>query len=390
MRLGFHYHIPAIQKDDAIIMPGYLGRFIDSLAAECEQVVCFQHSPRTDEMHLMDYAINANNVSLVPIGVHTSIPKRMLSIPTIKKIVKQHAQPLDIMLIRGPSPLLPAVASACSPVPTALLLVGDYMAGIDSLPQPPWRRELIRLWSFWNETMQTRQAKRSLTFVNSHMLFEKLKDQVHDLVETRTTTLTKDDFYWREDTCQQQPIRLLYTGRMDPAKGLMDMAQALKILVEKGYDVVLDLVGMEEGTNILNELAHYAESTGMKGRIVYHGFKSVGPELFAYYQNADIYVIASQTSEGFPRTICEAMAHGLPVVATKVGSIPDFISQTGFLVDPKKPQALAETIIEVVVNASLRRERIQKGYVLAQENTLEERSNEMVDHIRNYLQQVKR
>ncbi|MGQ9715740.1 MAG: hypothetical protein ACUVST_13410, partial [Anaerolineae bacterium] len=159
LRLGFHYHVPAIQKDGAIYMPGYLGRFVDSLAAHCTRLTCFLHTPDPDEMALMDYCIQSPAVDFVPIGPHESIPRRTLRALwcAVPRVRARRAE-LDAMLIRGPSPLLPFIAWAVRPIPTALLLVGDYLAGIDGLPQPWWRKELIRLWSYANFLGQMRVA----------------------------------------------------------------------------------------------------------------------------------------------------------------------------------------------------------------------------------------
>jgi len=345
------------------------------------------HSPVGSEIDQMDYPLQQGNITLVDIGTHTSVPHRVLAAGSVKKIIRKHSEQLDLMLIRGPSPLLPAVASACRNLPLALLLVGDYMAGIDDLPQPWWRKELIRLWSGGNALQQLKVAQRSLTFVNSHLLFQQLQAKVPNLVETRTTTLSLNDFYLRDDTCQTRPIRLLYTGRIDRAKGLLDVLEALKILVETGEDVVFDLVGMlVKGDPVLEELMEKAERYGLSKKVKFHGYKPLGPELFQSYKQADVYVIASQSSfEGFPRTIWEAMAHSLPVVATRVGSIPDFIGDVAFLVEPNRPDQLAKAIIEIITNKPLRVDNITKGYDLAKTNTLEIRANQMITEMENYL-----
>ncbi|MGQ9851701.1 MAG: glycosyltransferase, partial [Aggregatilineaceae bacterium] len=317
LRLGFHYHIPMTRDTDGRLRtPGYQGRFLDSLARHCEQLVCFLHSPSPTDTSPLDYTIESRNVIWVDIGPHASVPRRMVGARKVMRIIAPWRSQLDAMLIRGPSPLLPVVAGAVKDLPTSLLLVGDYLAGIDDLPQPRWRKEAIRLWARWNHHQQMRVARRSLTFVNSRKLYNELRPFVRDLVETRTTTLTAADFYEREDTCTQRPIRLLYTGRMDRAKGLLHMVEALALLVQRGEDVVLDLVGWpQKGDPILDEVQVLAQQKGIADRVFYHGYKPVGPELFAYYKQADIYVIASTSSfEGFPRTIWEAMAHGLPVV----------------------------------------------------------------------------
>ena len=219
LRLGFHYHTPAYASEGgAIKLPGYLGCFLDSISERCTSVTCFLHEIDIKNLDQMDYQVRSKNLSLVSLGGKGNVPKRMIFANAIASPVRENRVDLDLMMVRGPTPLLPAVVRAAGNLPTALLLVGDYVTGIDDLPQPGWRKELIRLWAEWNKREQTKAAQHSLTFVNSHKLYEELRPQVPDLVETRTTTLTASDFYEREDTCDQSPYHLLYTGRLDRGK----------------------------------------------------------------------------------------------------------------------------------------------------------------------------
>ena len=386
-RLGFHYHTLACSPGgEAICVPGYVGVFLDSLAEHFESITCFLHSGLPGEAEEMDYTIRSANITLVDLGRRSSVPRRTLSANAITAPLRSRCKDLDLMLIRGPSPLLPAMANACQGLPSVLLLVGDYVAGIDGLPQPVWRKELIRAWACWNKVQQLRVAKRSLTFVNSRKLYDELKSRVPELAETWTTTLNATDFYTRADTCQKRPIHLLYTGRMDRSKGLADMTTALGMLVEQGYDACLDLVGWQEaGDPILAEIKADAERLGIAERVIDHGFKPLGEELFAFYKKTDIYLIASRLSEGFPRTIWEAMAHSLPVAATRVGSIPAFIEGAAELVEPGNPEKLAEGIRRLIDDGVHRRELMRRGLALARENTLEVQSAEMAKRIREWM-----
>lgn len=392
LRLGFHYHIPITAEDKYLRTPGYFGCFLDSIADQVDRLVLFLHSPRSDELSQMDYELEAKNIEWVNIGPHRSTPYRTLMAHQFTQHVRSRRDDLDALLIRGPSPLLPQMAKAAAPVPTVLLLVGDYLAGVDDLPQPWWRKELIRLWSRWNHQRQLGVARRSLTFVNSRQLYEDLQSQVSELHETRTTTLSASDFFYREDTCAEPPYHLLYTGRIDRAKGLFEMVEAVSWLIERDWDVVLDLVGWPaKNDTILDELFEYVEVQGLSDRVRYHGYKTVGPELFAYYKNADLYLIASRSSfEGFPRTIWEAMAHSLPVVATRVGSIPMYLEDghSAVLVEPANSEALAAGVRRVLSDPRLRRRMINSGLDLARQNTLENRSTELIVAIENWLKKL--
>jgi glycosyltransferase involved in cell wall biosynthesis len=74
-----------------------------------------------------------------------------------------------------------------------------------------------------------------------------------------------------------------------------------------------------------------------------------------YYQAADVYVHATK-ADSFPTTILEAMACGLPVVASNVGGIPEQVDDgiTGFLVPLEDPRALEQKVVQLLQNDTLR------------------------------------
>ena len=91
------------------------------------------------------------------------------------------------------------------------------------------------------------------------------------------------------------------------------------------------------------------------GRMIYPGWVAEPEKMAQYYRAADIYIHAA-LDEAFGKTITEAGASGTPVVATAVGGIPEQIKegQTGFLVPPKAPQAMASAIQTLLDDDELR------------------------------------
>ena len=85
--------------------------------------------------------------------------------------------------------------------------------------------------------------------------------------------------------------------------------------------------------------------------MIFAGFRHDVPEIL---RDTDVLVLASILPEGSPMVLIEAMAMGVPVVATSVGGVPEIVvnSVTGILVPPGDPQAIAEGIVELLSNAS--------------------------------------
>jgi glycosyltransferase involved in cell wall biosynthesis len=95
-----------------------------------------------------------------------------------------------------------------------------------------------------------------------------------------------------------------------------------------------------------HELRTKADRLGLDGSFTFLGFRRDVRDLLAA---ADLFAMSSH-HEGYPIAVMEAMAAGLPVVATTVGGIPDAVAdeQQGILVPPGRPEALAEAILELV------------------------------------------
>ena len=83
-----------------------------------------------------------------------------------------------------------------------------------------------------------------------------------------------------------------------------------------------------------------------------------------YLIASDIFVLSSLT-EGFPLCLAEAMAAGLPIIATNVGGIPDIIKddENGFLVEPKNPKEIAKKVILVIKDDNLRKKISEKNRI---------------------------
>lgn len=381
MKLGYFYHVPALMKSDGLYMPGYQAALVDKLAEYCEQVVCFLPSPSPSEISLMDSKIKSGNVVFYDLGEHRRAFFQIVFSSAIAARAKPRLKEIDLLLLRGPSPLLSAMAHQAAGKPLSLLLVGHYDKGIGDLPY--FKKKMIMWWSRINRKQQDRLCRKALTFVNNRQLFNELQGAAPHLFEVRTSTFCESDFFNRDDTCQGKTFRLLYTGRMDAAKGIEDILEALIILVRKKNDVRLDLVGPEQPRDpVLKRILRRAAEAGVQERVCYHGSVPVGDKLWEFYRKSDIYVIASRFSfEGFPRTIWEAFSQSLPVVAANAGSIVDYAEKAVSLVPPCNPDAIAKAVQELLSDSESRKRLIKAGRELAVESAMENQVKRMVSRM---------
>jgi glycosyltransferase involved in cell wall biosynthesis len=143
-------------------------------------------------------------------------------------------------------------------------------------------------------------------------------------------------------------LRILSVGRLTAQKDHRVLVAALGILARNGYVFDAHIVG--DG-DLLATLRDGARLEGIAERIAFRGMLP-HEDVLREYVDADIFVLPSRW-EGCPNVVLEAMAHGVPVVATTVGGVTELVEHgvSGILVPPQDPRALADAL------ASLARDR---------------------------------
>ncbi|WP_217356357.1 glycosyltransferase [Ruegeria arenilitoris] len=138
------------------------------------------------------------------------------------------------------------------------------------------------------------------------------------------------------------------TGRLAPVKDISTMLKAFAITLKYVPRARLWICG--EG-QLREELEEQAERLQIGDRVQFLGGRK---DVNSLLNSADIFVLSS-VAEGLPLSLLEAMAAGLPVVSTTVGSVPEYVSASqGRLVPPGQPEALAEALAELCSDPELR------------------------------------
>lgn len=387
MKLGFYYHIVGHIDGDNIWFPGYIGLFIDSIAEEVEELVLLFHNSEKKE-NSQDYTLQKENIRLVSLGRPEAAWKR--SFFHKKYLNKVKTIEADAWLLRSPTPFGPYFHKYVDVDRLFYFVVGNYNEGQKFFKIRSIRDLFIKLYIKHNHTLFERQLKNQNILVNSPQLFDRYKETARSINLVKTTTLLDNSFFDREDTCEKDVVKILYTGRIDFAKGLVELTLAFSEVRKKLKDKKLELhfVGWESGERAVctQKLQKLVKTQAIENCVFFHGKKKVGEELNAMYKMADIYAIPSH-HEGFPRTIWEAMSQGLPVIATTVGAIPYYLTdeQNVILISPKSIEEIVNAIYNLILNKELRKRIIKNGYALAGENTLKSQAIKLINCINEQM-----
>ncbi len=175
-------------------------------------------------------------------------------------------------------------------------------------------------------------------------------------------------------------VRIAWAGRVAEEKGLDDLLAALARLDEAGLPATLDVVGDGPARPALEAAA---ARLGVADRVRWHGYVGDRAAYLDALRGADLFALPSH-AEGVPKVVIEAMAAGLPVVATRVGAVGAVLDGgvRGRLVPPGDPDALAGAIADLAADPLARATLRQRGLDYAAAHTAEAQAERLVGWMR--------
>jgi glycosyltransferase involved in cell wall biosynthesis len=153
-----------------------------------------------------------------------------------------------------------------------------------------------------------------------------------------------------------QPNRVLMVGAITPLKDVLTLVRAIEQLRDTGQPVALHVAGPAMDHDYFTRVLAYVAAHSLDGQVRFLGLLDKD-RLLTELAEAQVVALTSR-QEAAPMILAEAMAAGRPVVATRVGGVPDLVadSVTGFLVPPGDAGALAARLTRLFNDAALRRE----------------------------------
>ncbi len=172
----------------------------------------------------------------------------------------------------------------------------------------------------------------------------------------------------------EDDLTVLYIGRIERAKGILVLAEAIPEIIERVPRARFLIAGYDRstprGTSQRAELEQQFASTAASASVEFVG--AIEQEhLPALYARADLCVVPALQYESFSYTCAQAMAAGKPVVATRIGGISETVEDgmTGLIVEPGNSDELAGAILRLAKDRELRvrmgragREKVLREY----------------------------
>ncbi len=175
-------------------------------------------------------------------------------------------------------------------------------------------------------------------------------------------------------------LRIAWAGRLVADKGVDDLLLALRHLCDRGVDASVTVLGDGPARP---DLEATARGLGVATGVDWRGFVADRAAYLDALRGHDLFVLSSRT-EGVPKVVVDAMAAGVPIVATRVGAVAELLADGRFgrLVAPTDAAALADAIESLAGDEAERGRLRHEGLMFARAHTRAAQAQRLVDWMR--------
>jgi glycosyltransferase involved in cell wall biosynthesis len=337
MRLLIISHTAHYFRKNKIVGWGPTVREVDWLGRAFDQVThlaCFHPGPAPESA--LEYQIERIRFLFVPPAGGLSLRKKLkviLVMPRYVRAVLESIPEADVIQIRSPSPL----------AMVAMVLVGIFAR------QPRWVKyagnwveagKLPPSFAFQRWWLKTGLSRGPVT-VNGR--WPDQRSQIFSL-DNPSFTLSEIETARRIawDKRLDTPIRCLFVGKVEPAKGIRTALEVISGLTKQGYEVLFDILG--DGPE-RPKYERMSQALGIERCTRFHGW--VSHDQVKDYLARSHFLLHPSITEGWPKALSEAMAFGVVPLSSRVSAIPQILEETkaGFALDPQDTSGFIKKII---------------------------------------------
>ncbi len=244
----------------------------------------------------------------------------------------------------------------------------------DPPPPIPFQRGMFRLWDrlvskyvVVSKDVQRRLEKLGANPDKILLLYNGINLSLFQYGAQRSNHFVKQHGW------PSQSIVLGMTGQMIEEKGHFDLIEAIKLL-HKAYPNIRLVIGGKQGGPYYQKLASEIENKNLSDIVVFSGWQE---DVRSFFSGIDIFVLPSRHEEGFGLVVAQAMAMGLPIIATRSGGVSEVVKDgvTGFLLEKGSFSELANAINLLLESQPMRqsmgtagRKRIEEQFDLSKQS----------------------
>ena len=208
-----------------------------------------------------------------------------------------------------------------------------------------------------NPQQEQRDLTKNSTLNSKHYTLNSKQEQRDLTKQERSVSLNT-----KQEHRSPLTVNLLFLSNLIPSKGVYVLLDACKMLMDRGVAFQCNFVGGESKEMDCRVFEQAVKERGLEECVLYHGPK-YGEEKEQYWRMADVFVQPTY-EDCFPLTILEAMQHGLPVVSTDEGAVPDMVAdgENGFVCRRKDAEGLAQVLERLLLDEALRHRMGAEGY----------------------------
>lgn len=360
----------------------FLGIFLPEVSRRFTPLLLFGRATPDEAEHFVPLP---SDVELVELPYYRDLRQLSsvlrASVPTLATFWKQLGR-VDILWVFGPHPLgVPVILLALLRRKRVVLGVRqDSVAYFRArLSGNRWTPAVVPILAL--DGAYRVLARRLKTVVTGPAIAQSYGGEGRRLLTMIESVVRAGDVATRPPNAEwSREIRLFTVGRLEQEKNPLLLVEALARLEhERPGRYRLTWVG---GGPMAETIRQHAEALGIGDRIELAGWVPFGPALLNLYRESHAFVHVSFT-EGVPKVLVEALASGLPIVATDVGGVRSILDdgQAGLLVPPADLDGLVAAIMRITDDGDLRERLSARALELARERTLEAQAARVADFI---------
>ena len=333
---------------DRIVDYNFLKRYLEVF----EEVIVCGRVGYVDYIENRKLLVSGDRVSFIELPNFTGAYGTIMSYKKIKRIIKSNIAEIDCAILRAPSHL--------SLIIYKILLKKHKRFAIEFVMAANKMFEGKGIVSKLLNKFINNKAKKmclkanGVSYVTERILQKEYpctaiinKSSKEYFTESYSSIdLDENRFYKQNWKIDDKPniFKIIHIGYMDSLrKGQDVLIRAVKRVIEKGYNVELELVGDGKNRSKFEELS---KELGIDKIVKFSGSINNRDEIFDKLKQSHLFVFPTQ-SEGLPRAIIEAMAVGLPCISSPVDGIPELLDDE-YLIDYNDYEGYANKIIELM------------------------------------------